>query len=131
MNIGSLFSGAGGLDLAVEGVFAGGVVWHSEIEPAACLVLEHQFPDAVNLGDISQINWDAVQPVDVLCGGFPCQDVSTAATADILNQAARFHVKYAIWEETYCTPSGIRRWMADRGSVTANHYDHVHLTVES
>ena len=65
--------------------------------------------------------------VDVMVFGNTA--LGNTIAADILNKAARFHVRYAIWEETYRTPSGIRRWMADRGSVTANHYDHVHLTV--
>ncbi|MDM2321059.1 DNA cytosine methyltransferase [Mycobacteroides abscessus] len=55
--IGSLFSGAGGLDLAVEHV---------------------HWPGVPNLGDITAVDWSAVEPVDVLCGGFPCQDVSAA-----------------------------------------------------
>lgn len=29
------------------------------------------------MGDITAINWSEVPPIDVLCGGFPCQDVST------------------------------------------------------
>ena len=80
MRIGSLFSGAGGLDMAVEEVFGGSVAWQSEIEPGACLVLHHQYPDAINLGDVTGIDWGTVEPIDVLCGGFPCQDVSTAAS---------------------------------------------------
>jgi DNA (cytosine-5)-methyltransferase 1 len=31
-----------------------------------------------NLGDISEVDWAAVEPIDILCGGFPCTDVSTA-----------------------------------------------------
>lgn len=76
--IGSLFSGAGGLDMAVEAVFGGHVIWHSEIDPAASKVLAHYWPDVPNLGDISKVDWATVPPVDVLCGGFPCQDVSAA-----------------------------------------------------
>jgi len=76
--IGSLFSGAGGLDMAVESVFGGRVVWHAEIDPAASKVLAHHWPDVPNLGDVSAIDWLTVPEVDVLCGGFPCQDVSAA-----------------------------------------------------
>jgi DNA (cytosine-5)-methyltransferase 1 len=65
--------------MAVEDVFDGTVVWHSEIDPAASKVLAHHHPNIPNLGDITQIDWAAVQPVDILVGGFPCQDVSTAA----------------------------------------------------
>ena len=81
MRIGSLFSGAGGLDMAVQAVFGGEVVWHSEIDKAASKVLAHRYPDVPNLGDITEINWANWKPmleVDVLCGGFPCQDVSAA-----------------------------------------------------
>lgn len=78
LRIGSLFSGAGGLDMAVETVFGGTTVWHSEIDKAASKVLAHRWPDVPNLGDITKANWNAAQPVDVICGGFPCQDVSTA-----------------------------------------------------
>ena len=77
MRIGSLFSGAGGLDMAVEAVFGGEVIWHSEIDKAASKVLAYRFP-APNLGSITEIDWATVEPVDVLCGGFPCQDVSAA-----------------------------------------------------
>jgi DNA (cytosine-5)-methyltransferase 1 len=79
MRIGSLFSGAGGLDMAVEHVFGGTVVWHSEIDKAASKVLAHRYPDVPNLGDITEIHWATAEKIDVLCGGFPCQDVSMAA----------------------------------------------------
>lgn len=67
--------------MAVEAVFGGQVVWHSEIDKAASKVLAYRYPDVPNLGDITQINWANWKPmlkVDVLCGGFPCQDVSAA-----------------------------------------------------
>ncbi|KAA9111641.1 hypothetical protein F6B43_03555 [Microbacterium rhizomatis] len=77
MRVGSLFSGYGGLDLAVEEVFGAKTIWFSEInEPVAC-VFSHHWPDAPNLGDITTIDWNTVPLVDILCGGFPCQDVST------------------------------------------------------
>ena len=78
LRIGSLFSGAGGLDMAVEAVFGAHVLWHSEIDPGASKVLAHHWPEVPNLGDITKIGWDNVEPVDILCGGFPCQDVSAA-----------------------------------------------------
>lgn len=71
--------------MAVEAVFGGRVVWQSEIDPAASKVLAHHWPDIPNIGDITAINWQAwpdiephISPVDILCGGFPCQDVSSA-----------------------------------------------------
>lgn len=74
MKIGSLFSGYGGLDMAV----AGDLAWYSEIEPAACRVMEANHPGVPNLGDITKIDWDTVPPVDVITGGYPCQPFSMA-----------------------------------------------------
>lgn len=77
LKVGSLFSGYGGLDLAVEHVFGAETIWFSENNEHVASVFSHHWPDAPNLGDITTINWNDVSPVDVLCGGFPCQDVST------------------------------------------------------
>lgn len=77
LRIGSLFSGYGGLDLAVEEVFNARTIWFSEINEPVARVFSHHWPDAPNLGDITTIDWRSVPPVDILCGGFPCQDVST------------------------------------------------------
>lgn len=90
MRIGSLFSGAGMLDVAALELFAGSsMVWHSEIEPAACKVLAHHWPDVPNLGDVSAVDWSQVAPVDVLTGGFPCQDVSAAGRRAGLRDGTR------------------------------------------
>jgi len=78
VKIGSLFSGYGGLEQGVQSVFGGGTAWVSDIDPGACKILAHRYPDVPNLGDITRVDWMAVEPVDVLTGGFPCQDVSHA-----------------------------------------------------
>lgn len=77
LRVGSLFSGYGGLDLAVEHVVNAETIWFSEINEPVARVFAHHWPDAPNLGDITAIDWSDVPPVDILCGGFPCQDVST------------------------------------------------------
>jgi len=80
--IGSLFTGSGQLDRAVEQATGGQIVWQSEIDRGACKVLKHHWPDVPNLGDIRYVNWSRIRwglgPVDVLCGGFPCTDISRA-----------------------------------------------------
>lgn len=73
--IGSLFSGAGGLDLAVSQYFNADVAWHCENDTAASQVLAAHWPDTPNLGDITQVNWGggAIDSfaVDILIGGYP------------------------------------------------------------
>lgn len=80
--IGSLFSGSGMLDSAVEQATGGEVVWYCEADRSAAKVLAQHWPDVPNLGDIRRINWSRIRwalgPVDVLCGGFPCTDISLA-----------------------------------------------------
>ncbi len=78
--IGSLCTGYGGLDLAVELVLGGRLTWYAEVDQHARTVLEHRWPDVPNLGDIRAVDWTHVEPVDVLTAGFPCQDISNAGT---------------------------------------------------
>lgn len=89
MKIGSLFSGVAGLDEAVSRVFDGEVVWFAENDRAASLVLAARFPDIPNHGDVTKIDWLKVEPVDILCGGFPCIDVSAAGMKKGLSQGTR------------------------------------------
>lgn len=78
--IGSLFTGYGGLDMGVAMALDpdARVAWTSDIEPGPCKLAEVRWPDTPNLGDITQINWADVEPVDIICGGSPCQDLSLA-----------------------------------------------------
>jgi len=77
LTVGSLFSGIGGLDLGLERAGMR-VTWQSEIDTYACKVLAKHWPEVPNHGNIKEINWRRVEPVDVICGGYPCQPFSTA-----------------------------------------------------
>ena len=87
--IGGLFYGYGGLDMAVQQVIGGTLAWYSEIDPGACRIASHHHPGIPNLGDITQINWTSAPRVDVLTGGFPCPDVSTAGARAGLRDGTR------------------------------------------
>ena len=77
MTLGSLFDGIGGFTLAA--VHCGGVpVWASEIEPFPMRVTKLRFPDMIHVGDITKLDGAKLPPVDVICGGSPCQDLSVA-----------------------------------------------------
>ena len=77
MTLGSFFDGIGGWLLAARhaGVTP---VWASEIEPFPCSVTARHFPTVEQLGDITQIGPDEIEPVDIICAGSPCQDLSIA-----------------------------------------------------
>jgi DNA (cytosine-5)-methyltransferase 1 len=78
LTLGSLCTGYGGLDLAVEHIFGAELAWYAETDPAASRVLAARFPGKENLGDISQVDWSSVAKVDIVAAGFPCQDISNA-----------------------------------------------------
>lgn len=76
----SLFTGYGGLDMAVESITGGHVVAVSDIDSGPCTLLEVRRPGVPNLGDITTLDWDSpdVPQFDVLAGGYPCQPFSAA-----------------------------------------------------
>ena len=74
----SFFSGVGGLDLGLER--AGfKIVSMCEIEPCSQDILRKHWPEVDMYGDIAAIKTEELEPANVICGGFPCQDVSVAA----------------------------------------------------
>ena len=77
--VGSLCTGYGGLDLGVLAAFGGGrIAWVADPDPHIAQILDARTPGIPNLGDLRHIDWVAVEPVDVLVAGFPCQDISAA-----------------------------------------------------
>lgn len=77
MTLGSLFDGIGGFPLAAvrSGVTP---LWASEIEAFPIEVTRLRFPQMLHLGDITQLDGAKLPPVDIICGGSPCQDLSVA-----------------------------------------------------
>ena len=87
--IGELFAGYGGLGMGVQAVLGGSVAWFSEFDEAPSKILAHHWPAIPNLGDITKVDWSTVEPVDILTGGFPCQDVSLAGARRGLKDGTR------------------------------------------
>jgi DNA (cytosine-5)-methyltransferase 1 len=89
LKIGSLFSGYGGLDLAVMNVLDAEVIWHCEWEDAPSKILDKHFPGVPNYKDVTQVDFTQVEKVDILTGGFPCQDLSIAGRRAGLKEGTR------------------------------------------
>lgn len=77
MRFGSLFAGIGGFDLGLE---RAGMecAWQVEIDPFCREVLEKHWPGVPKYGDIRDLSGEELEAVDLICGGFPCQDLSLA-----------------------------------------------------
>jgi DNA (cytosine-5)-methyltransferase 1 len=88
ITIGSLFSGIGGFELGLERAGLGRVVWQAEIDPFCRAVLAKHWPDATRYSDVKGVGHGAAQ-VEVICGGFPCQDVSLAGKRGGLDGGTR------------------------------------------
>ena len=73
LTMGSLFDGIGGFPLAAvqNGIVP---VWASEIEPFPIRVTKEHFPEMLHVGDITKLDGAELPPVDIICGGSPCQD---------------------------------------------------------
>jgi DNA-cytosine methyltransferase len=77
MTYGSLFAGIGGIDLGLE---RAGMqcVWQVENDPHCVKVLSKHWPGVPKHGDITKLRGSDLGPVDLIAGGFPCQDLSQA-----------------------------------------------------
>lgn len=77
MKVLSLFAGIGGFDLGLERAGMT-VVGQCEIDPFCRAVLKKHWPDVPQYEDIRTLKGEQVGPVDLVCGGYPCQPFSTA-----------------------------------------------------
>lgn len=93
----SLFSGIEAASVAWEPLGWEPVAF-AEIEPFPCAVLKYRFPDVPNLGDVTKIDWrsfiEESGPVDLVCGGSPCQSFSIAGGREGLDGESRLMYEY-------------------------------------
>jgi DNA (cytosine-5)-methyltransferase 1 len=74
---GSLFTGAGGLDLGLEQA-GHKCSWQVEADDYCKSVLSRHWPSIPKFDDVREVGAKNLAKVDLICGGFPCQDVSSA-----------------------------------------------------
>lgn len=122
--IGSLFTGYGGLDMGIAMALdpEARVAWISDVEPGPCRLAEVRWPGTPNLGDITQVDWSDVEPIDIICGGSPCQDLSLAGKRAGMASGTRS----GLWESMFEAIKALRPrlvvWENVRGALTSGSY---------
>ena len=123
MKIGSLFSGYSGLDLAVQSVFPQAqTAWHCEFDKAPSAILNHHYPDVPNLHDVTQVDWEKVEPVDIITGGSPCQDLSTAGKRAGMTEGTRSNLWVNMREAIATIQPRLVVWENVQGALSAAAY---------
>ena len=92
-------------------MFDARTVWQAEWEDAPSKVLARHWPGVPNLRDVTTVDWASVEPVDIIAGGSPCQDVSLAGRRAGMTEGTRSNLwgamrtaietirpKYVVWE---------------------------------
>jgi DNA (cytosine-5)-methyltransferase 1 len=131
LKVGSLCTGYGGLDMAVEEYFGAETVWCAEFDKYASQVVQAHY-SIPNYGDIKSINWAELEPIDILTAGYPCQPFSHAGyrkgTDDerhifpyVLEAISIFRPKYVILENVRGHLSlGLKEVLASLTSIGYN-----------
>ena len=114
LKLGELCAGYGGLGMAVEDVFNADAVWFSEFDEAPSKILAHHWPHVPNYGDMTKIDWANIEPVDIISGGTPCQDLSGAGKRAGMTEGTRSNLwvqmreAIAIQQPTYVVWENVR-----------------------
>jgi len=89
-----LFSGIGGFSLGLERAGGFETVAFCEIEEFPRRILRKHWPSVPIFEDVTKLKGEDVGTVDVICGGFPCQDISTSGSGEGIDGA-----RSGLWSE--------------------------------
>ena len=114
MTFGSLFAGIGGMDLGLE---RAGMEcrWQVEIDPFCRKVLAKHWPDVPKYEDVIDVGKANLEAVDLICGGFPCQDISVAGRGAGISEGTRS----GLWLEMFRIIDELRPQVAFLENVSA------------
>ena len=119
LRLGELFSGYGGLGLAVEEVFDAELAWYAEFDEAPSKIMAHHWPDLTNYGDVTAVDWATVPPVDIISGGSPCQDLSLAGRRRGMTDGTRSNLWESMRESIATIKPTYVVWENVRGALSA------------
>src|SRR5690625_1850938 len=117
---GSLCTGYGGIDAAVTEVLGAQTAWVSDVDKGANKVLAHRFPDVPNIGDMTAVDWSTVEPVDIISGGTPCQDLSHAGKRAGMSEGTRSNLWVSMREAIATIRPRLVVWENVRGAYSAD-----------
>jgi len=120
MRIGSICSGYGGLDTAVAEIFGAEVAWFFEYDKAPSKILAHHWPEIPNYGDVTTADWAAIEQVEIICGGTPCQDLSGAGKRAGMTEGTRSNLWVAMREAIAIQQPRFVVWENVRGAYSAS-----------
>lgn len=126
LTLGSLFDGIGGWLLAAQHA---GIkpLWRCEIDEYPRAVSEYHFPDVDSYGDIRKVHGNEITPVDIICAGSPCQNLSVAGNRKGLqgNESSLFYESIRILKEMRDATNGkyprFFVWENVVGAFSSNH----------
>lgn len=141
MRIGSLCSGIGGLELGLEWAGLGHTIWHVERDKFCQRMLRKHWPTASLFDDVRRVGAKELEPVDLICFGFPCQDVSSAgrktgltgARSGLFYECARIVGELAPeWVVIENVASGAKLWVDEcRGELERLGYASLPIPIEA
>jgi DNA (cytosine-5)-methyltransferase 1 len=127
LRLGELCAGYNGLGMAVEEVFGATPAWFSEYDAAPSKILAHHYPNVPNYGDMTAIDWAAIEPADIISGGTPCQDLSNAGKMRGMTEGTRSNLwvqmrqAIAIQQPTYVVWENVRGAFSAKANSDLEH----------
>lgn len=119
LKVGALFAGMGGLELGLAQVLDVEPAWFSEVDAAPSAILAHHWPHVPNHGDITKVRWADVEPVDIITGGSPCQDLSHAGKRAGMKAGTRSGLWASMCDAIETVHPSLVVWENVRGALSA------------
>ena len=119
LTIGSLFTGYGGTDFAIQSVIPSTTAWFCEFDKNVSKVLEHHWPDIPNFGDVTKVDWTTVPYVDIIAGSTPCQDLSHAGKRAGMTEGTRSNLWVGMREAIEAIRPRLVVWENVQGALSA------------